>query len=72
MIELEIITLIVRDKLWSRMYEEGTEQIRMFMTSQRRKFQWDSTLKFPSETTVMTASPVVNTLKVMANRPTPC
>ena len=65
-----INTLVVHDKPWSSIYEEGDERTRLWMIAQRTKFKWDDRWEFPPGTKVMTAAQVSKTMKQWGmNRP---
>lgn len=56
-------TLLLHDKSWRQIYEEGDQSTRCWMNLQRTKFQWDANFNFPAESKVMNARQVASILR---------
>ena len=51
-------TLVLHDRPWKQIHNEGPVSVRLMMDRQKSKFQWDENWKFPPGATVMDASQV--------------
>ena len=56
-------TLVIHEKLWKEIFNEGADATRLMMTKQKQKFQWDSDWVFPSSAKVMDAAQVATCLE---------
>ena len=51
-------TLVLHERPWKQIHNEGPISVRLMMDRQKNKFQWDENWKFPPRATVMDASQV--------------
>ena len=55
-------TLVLHDKPWKQIYNEGPVSVRLMMDKQKSKFHWDDDWNFPPSAKVMDATQVATIL----------